>query len=142
MGVYTYLLCKSKPWTVPGLGKLHNLKFSHRSSDEDINKWHWDDKKGKRISALCLARIERSLDNWFPTEYVYFAIDLDDREGGEIFKVYRGKADDERLRVWYDCNDYPGEWVGTVEVLNLKPRKKLRYLPIPPKENTHGNQGI
>ena len=131
MGIDTYLLNKSKPWTLPGIGKLYNLKYSHRSSDEDINKWHWDDKEGKRWSALCLARNERSLENSFPTEYVYFAVDLDDREVGEIFKVFRGKAGNRELRVWEDCDRIQGEWVGTVEVLNLKPRKKLRYLPRP-----------
>ena len=136
MGVYTYLLNKSKPWTLPGIGKLYNLKYSHRSSDEDINKWHWDDKDGKRYSSLCLARNYRSLENSFPTEYVYFAVDLDDRGVGEIFNVFRGKASNRELRVWYDWQDVPGEWAGTVEVLSLKPRRKIRYLP-KPVENTH-----
>ena len=133
MGVYTYLLNKSKPWTVPGLGKVFNLKYSHRSSDENINKWHREDKEGKRITSLALARNQRSVDNWFPTEYVYFAYDLDDQEVGSIFKVFRGRTDNRDLRVYYDWNDDPGEWVGTVEVLNLKPRKRLRYLPLPPR---------
>ena len=136
MGVYTYLLNKSKPWTLPGIGKLYNLKYSHRSSDEDINKWHWDDKDGKRYSSLCLARNERSLENSFPTEYVYYAIGLEDMREGEIFKVYRDKADNTHLRVWYDCDRIQGEWVGTVEVLSLKPRRKIRYLP-KPVESTH-----
>jgi hypothetical protein len=136
MGVYTYLLNKSKPWTLPGIGKLYNLKYSHRSSDEDVDKWHWDDTEGKRWSALCLARNGRSLENTFPTEYVYFALSLEYAREGDIIKVYRGRVDNKDLRVWYDCDRIHGEWVGTVEVLNLKPRKKLRYLPISPKENT------
>ena len=132
MGIDTYLLNKSKPWTLPGIGKLYNLKYSHRSSDEDVDKWHWDDTEGKRWSALCRARNGRSLENTFPTEYVYYSISQDLARVGDIFKVYRDRADNKDLRVWEDCDRIQGEWV---EVLNLKPRKKLRYLPRP-VENT------
>ena len=134
MGVYVYHLNKSKTWTLPGGAKLYNLKYSHRASSEDHNKWRWDDQEGIRYSNLCRARNQRSLDNTFPTEYVLFAIGLEDMEAGEIFKVYRGKSDNRHLRVWYDCNVIEGEWVGTVDVISLKPRRKLRYLPRPVEE--------
>ena len=135
MGVYTYLLNKSKPWTLPtgeGKVKLYNMKYAHRSSDEDEYKWRWDDTEGKRWSALCRARIERAILNDFPTEYIHYAVSLEDKEDGDVFNVYRARADGypkESCRFWYDCNELVGEMIGVVEVIRLKPRKKLWFFP-------------